>query len=150
MHVKIILRKNMETLGKMGEIKRVKMGYARNYLLPRGVAFLATPANLAWWKAVEQTHKKAQEKEEQKAHETVEKLKDVALSFTRPVSPEGQLFGSVGKADIAKSLKASGFSIDRGQIMLETPLKQVGDFEVELRLGPAIRTKIKVSVLARR
>jgi len=147
--MKVILKSDVEKLGRAGDIKQVAGGYARNFLIPRKLALEATPAALKWSEQGAERRHKQREKLAAQAQETAGKLAGVHLSFTRPVGEQGKLFGSVGKSDIAESLKASGFTLDKKTILLPAAIKDAGDHEVEVKLGSEISAKIKVSVVAR-
>ena len=147
--MKVILRSDVEKLGRSGDIKQVAAGYARNFLIPRGMAMEATPSAMAWFEKRAQRRLKVREKHVSQAQEAAAKLAGVQLSFTRQVGEQGKLFGSVGKSDIADSLKASGFTIDKKGIALAAAIKEVGEHEIEVKLAPEVSAKIKVSVVAR-
>lgn len=147
--MKVILRKDVDNLGHAGQVKEVKLGYARNMLIPRGLALEATPAVVAWFEKGEKRRAELREKSLAKAKDAAAKLADVKLSFSRPVGENGKLFGSVGKADIAKSLKASGHAVDKDAVVLPAAIKEAGDSEVEVRLATGVSAKVKVSVVAR-
>jgi large subunit ribosomal protein L9 len=146
--MKVILRKDVNHLGRTGDIKEVADGYARNYLLPKGLVEVATPGAVKNWELGAEQRKKRVEKEDETAKKQIEKMKDTVLSFTRAVGKTGQLFGSVGRNDIVKSMKASGFEISSQVVELEHPIKAVGESEVTLTLRPGISTKIKVRIVA--
>lgn len=147
--MKVILRSDVDNLGRAGDIKQVAAGYARNFLIPRGMAQPATPSAIKWFEKGAERRQKLRDKKVSQAQEASGKLAGVHLSFTRPVGEQGKLFGSVGKSDIAESLKASGFTIDKKDIILPAAIKEVGDREVEVKLAPEVVGKIKVSVVAR-
>lgn len=146
--MKVILQTDVSKLGSMGEVREVARGYARNYLIPKGLALEATSANLGFWKKVESRKRAQEEKRLESARQRAESLKEVSLSFSRAAGEQGKLFGSVGKADIAKSLKASGFEVEKAAIELPEPLKAVGDFQVEVRLHPKVSAAVKVTVVS--
>lgn len=148
--MKVILRKDIDTLGLSGQVKDVKPGYARNFLFPRGLALEATEAAIASFERGKEKRAKTREAALAKARELVKQLSGVSLSFARPAGGEqGKIFGSVGKADILKSLKASGHEVDKDAVRLEAAIRETGDHEVEVRLMPGASAKIKVSVVAR-
>ncbi len=121
--MEIILRQAVENLGKPGDVVKVKSGYARNYLLPHGLAYEATPGNL---KRIQQERDRLEAAENERrgaAQVIAEKLEQVSLTFSARVGEEGKLFGSVGAADIAQQLEAQGFHIEKRQIDLHDPIK---------------------------
>jgi len=147
--MKIILRKDVPNLGNAGTIIRVADGYGRNFLLPRGMAQIATPGAVKSWEAGEEWRKTRVAEGKTAAEETARKLSGMVLSYNRPVGEGEKLFGSVGKSDILKSLKASGLDIGKDSIRLPSAIKSVGDCEVEIVLKPGISSKIKVKITAR-
>ena len=147
--MKVILRSTIDNLGRPGDVKDVKIGYARNFLLPRKLAEPATEAALKYWEKGKDKRQQLVVSEVKAAKELSEKLAGVNLTFAVPASEEGKLFGSVGKADVLKSLKAAGFEVPKNSIRLETAIKTTGEHEVELRLQPEVTAKVKVTVSAR-
>lgn len=147
--MKVILRKDVDNLGHAGQVKEVKPGYARNMLIPRGLALEATDSTIAWFEKGEKRRAVLREKALGEARAKAEKLSDVKLSFSRPVGENGKLFGSVGKADIVKSLKAAGHEVVKEAVILPAAIKEAGDSEVEVRLAIGVSAKVKVSVVAR-
>lgn len=146
--MKVILKKSMRNLGKMGDVKQVRDGYARNYLLPRGIAEPATEGAIRAWKSAEEKRKKKMEQENKVLQQVADKISQVTLSFTRAVSPEGAMFGSVAKSDILKSLKAADVQIDKDMVSLPASIKAVGSFDVEIILSAEVSAKVKVNVTA--
>lgn len=149
MTMKVILRCDVESLGRAGEVKEVSQGFGRNFLVPKSFAVPATESALRWWEKGKEKRAKQAEVETAKAKELAAKIDGTGLSFSRPCGPEGKLFGSVGKTDIQKSLKTCGFAVEKQAIALESAIKKVGDHEVELRLLPDVTAKIKVTIVAR-
>ena len=147
--MKVILRSNVDKLGRAGDVKDVSDGFGRNFLLPNRLALPATPASLKSWEKAKEKRAKLNEGKLAVTKELAGKLSGVSLSFSRPAGAEGKLFGSVGKSDIVKSLKSCGYSVDKSVVALESSIKQTGDHEVELRLMPDVSAKIKVTVVAR-
>ena len=147
--MKVILTADVEKLGIAGAVKNVSDGYARNFLLPRKLAQKATPEAIKWVEKTQEKRKQLREQQVQKLRDQASKLDGTSLSFTRKVGDTGKLFGSVGKSDIVESLKASGFTVDKNDVVLPSAIKDVGDSEVEIRLHSEAVAKIKVSVLAR-
>jgi large subunit ribosomal protein L9 len=146
--VKVILRKNVATLGDTGEVVAVKNGYANNYLIPQGIAIRATEGTL---KALE-TEKKQQarkvELQRKAAREIAQKIEQLALKVYAKAGESGKLFGTVTSADIAEALKSQGFDIDRRKITLDAPVKTLGKFEADAKLFSDITVKVHFEVEA--
>ncbi|HEV8592673.1 MAG TPA: 50S ribosomal protein L9 [Pyrinomonadaceae bacterium] len=144
----ILLREDIDALGGRGEIVKVKAGYARNYLLPQGLATLATKGNV---KQIEQERsallKRAAE-ERSTAEAQKEQMSTIALAFERKSGEEGHLFGSVTSMDIADALQAKGYEIDRRRIALRDPIKETGAFTVKVRLHREVVLEVPVTVTA--
>jgi len=146
--MEVVLREDIENLGHMGDVVKVKDGYARNYLLPRGLVVLANNKNL---KALEHEQRMIGQRRERLTKEAQgisDKLAGVSLEFTAKVGEEGRLFGSVTTMDIEKALKEQGFEVERRRIVLDAPIKNVGDYEVPIRLRPEVMPSIKVKVMS--
>jgi len=145
--MEVILRQTIENLGNPGDVVTVKSGYARNYLLPRGFAYEATPGNLKRI-AQEKARLEAAEAERRQAAEGLaKKLDEVQLTFSARVGEEGKLFGSVTAADIQQQLEAQGFSIERRQIDLHDPIKTLGVFRVPVKLHADVKPELRVWVI---
>jgi large subunit ribosomal protein L9 len=146
--MEVILRQHVEHVGRRGDLVKVADGYARNYLLPRKMALLATPGNK---KVIEREKEKfdAQEAEEQKVAQAVaDRLSTVEVEIARKVGETDALFGSVTNADIAESLSARGFDIDRRKVQLHEPIKKLGEFTVPVKLHRDVTVTLKVKVVA--
>jgi large subunit ribosomal protein L9 len=145
-NTEVILRAEVDDLGHAGDLVEVAPGYARNYLLPRGLAYVATDANK---QRVAQEKKKYEAKLEQEraaAEALAARMEGLVLEFRAMAGEEDQLYGSVSIADIADRLEALGFEIERSQIKLDQPIKSLGEFEVPLRLHPHVVRPISVKV----
>jgi large subunit ribosomal protein L9 len=145
--MEVILRQAVENLGKPGEVVKVSNGYARNYLLPHGVAFAATPGNL---KRIQQERNRLEAAENERrgaAQGLAEKLEQVQLTFSARVGEEGKLFGSVTSADVAQQLEAQGFHIEKRQIDLHEPIKALGVYRIPIRLHADVKPEIRVWVI---
>jgi large subunit ribosomal protein L9 len=145
--MEVILRQAVENVGKPGEIVKVSNGFARNYLLPRGLAYEATAGNR---KRIEQEKARLESAENQRkseAEELAARLEPVQLTFSARVGEEDKLFGSVTSADIAHQLQAQGFQIEKRQIDLHEPIKSLGVFKVPVRLHAEVKPEIKVWVI---
>ena len=146
--MKVILKKDITNLGRSGEIKNVRDGYARNFLMPRGLVEVATEGALNAWKNSAAKRAKRVELEDSALKETAKRLGAITLSFSRPVSEDGVMFGSVAKSDLIKNLAAADIEINKDMIRLPASLKAVGTFEVEIVLKQDISATIKVAVSA--
>jgi large subunit ribosomal protein L9 len=145
--MEVILREHVDNLGKRGEIVKVADGYARNYLLPRKLALLATDGNR---KHVERERKimETREAEEKSGAEAIAaRLAAVEISIARRVGDTEQLYGSVTSADIVDFLKGKGFEIDRRKLILPEPIKAIGDYDVPLKLHREVTVPLKVKVV---
>ena len=143
----IVLRERIEKLGDRGEVVAVKPGYARNYLLPKRKAVLATPHNV---RQVEQEKAAAVRREAIEKNESemlAQQLAEVSLQFTRKAGEQEVLYGSVTSLDIAESLHEKGFEIDRRRIDLEEPLKSLGGHNVPIKLHREVTAVVSVEVL---
>lgn len=144
----ILLRDDIEALGGRGEIVKVKAGYARNYLLPQGLATLATKGNV---KQIEQERaallKRAAD-ERSTAEAQKEQMGTIALAFERKAGEGGTLFGSVTSMDIAEALKAKGYEIDRRSIKMRDAIKETGEYTVKVRLHREVMLEVPVTVTA--
>jgi large subunit ribosomal protein L9 len=143
----VILRENVKNLGRVGDVVKVSAGYARNFLLPNKKGIAAGEKNLA----VIEHHKKTLEKkratERAAAEEVAKKLKDYTVTISRKVGEQDKLFGSVSNADIAAALQAAGYSVERRDIVLETPIKSLGNFPVTVKFDQDVTATVKVWVV---
>jgi len=147
--MQIILLEKVVNLGNLGDVVKVKDGYARNFLIPQRKAKRATPAALAEFEARRADLEKAAAEKLAAAQAEAEKMNGVAVSVARKAGMDGRLFGSVGNADIADALKAAGFTIDKSAVrMPEGPLKTIGEFPLDIALHTDVIANITVSVVA--
>ena len=145
--LELMLREDVENLGRRGDIVHVKGGYGRNFLLPRKLAMAVTEGNK---KVVEQERAaavKRDAREQADAQQLGEMLSQITLSFARKAGESGALFGSVTSMDIAEALHKKGFEIDRRKVQLDEPLKQLGDFAVPVRLHKDVHVSVSVQVV---
>ena len=145
--MEVILRQAVESLGKPGDVVKVSNGYARNYLLPHGVAFEATPGNLKRIQQEKDRLEAAENERREAAQGLAAKLEQVQLTFSARVGDEGKLFGSVGSADIAQQLESQGFHIEKRQIDLHEPIKALGVYRIPIRLHADVKPEIRVWVI---
>lgn len=146
--MKLILKEKVANLGEPGDIVTVKDGYARNYLLPRGLAFEASPGNI---RRLEEEKAQAEErtrKEYLEAKRRAAKLEDLVLAFHARAGADGKLYGSVTAADVADRANEQGldFPLDRKQVVLAEPIKALGVFQVPVRLHPQVEVSLEVRV----
>lgn len=143
----VILQEDMPDLGKAGDVVSVREGYGRNYLLPRKKAVMADRKNLRQLEHHKRVVAAKQQKIRKRSEELAEKLKALSITIAREVGEEDKLFGSVTSKDIAAALRNEGFVIDRHDIQLEAPIKQIGIFDVGIRLHPEVTGVVKIWVV---
>jgi len=144
--IEVILREDIKTLGKAGEMVRVKPGYARNYLLPHGLAFEATEGNKKRIEAETRAKGIRNAAERTEAEKAAARLSAVSLTIAGKAGEEGKLFGSVTAQDVADALAREGHTVDRRRIELEHPIKSLGEHVVSVRLHPEVHAEVRVSV----
>ena len=144
--MELLLKEDVENLGARGDLVKVKPGYGRNYLLPRGLAIQATPGNKRQIELRRKTILKKEAAERDTATQQADLLKDVTLEFARKVGEHGILYGSVTSMDIAEALAAKGYEIDRRRVLLKDPIKEPGEFEAPIKLHREVTTNVKVVV----
>lgn len=144
----ILLREDIDTVGGRGEIVKVKAGYARNYLLPHGLATLATKGNLKQIEGERTALLKKAAVEKATAEAQREQMLSIALTFERKAGEQGTLFGSVTSMDIADALKAKGYEVDRRKIALKDAIKETGEYSVNVKLHREVTLAVPVTVTA--
>jgi large subunit ribosomal protein L9 len=144
--MQIILQEDVDKLGTRGQLVEVAEGYARNFLLPRKFAIEATPNNMKRLDKMRAAFAKKEATEKDAAQKLAELLAGVSLEFVRRTGENDHLFGSVTSGDIAESLEAKGYHIDKKKIVLAEPIKALGDFEVPVKLHREITATLKVRV----
>jgi large subunit ribosomal protein L9 len=146
--MRVVLRKNVEKIGKSGDVVSVKDGFARNFLLPKGFALIATKDNIGRVEEEKKKVEKYKEVEKGKAQELAGKLSGLSCTIAAEAQDEN-LYGSVTAAEIANALELEQIKVDKKDILLSEPIKKLGIFEVEIRLHPDVTTKIKVWVVGK-
>ncbi|HEY6838139.1 MAG TPA: 50S ribosomal protein L9 [Geobacteraceae bacterium] len=144
--MKVILKENIDTLGHIGDIVKVAPGYARNYLLPKGLAIEATTKNA---KALEHAKRQMEYKKNkvlEQARALAAKIEALVLNLAHQAGEEGKLFGAVTNMELAEKLLAQGFEIDRKKIVLAEPIKQLGEFSATVKIHPEVNATLKVVV----
>jgi len=144
--MKVILQENMENLGNIGDVVKVAPGYARNYLIPKGIAMLANEKNT---KALEHAKRQLEYKKNKMlelAKGIVAKIEGLVLNLVHSAGEEGKLFGSVTNMELAEQLKANGIEVDRKKIVLAEPIKHTGEYSVPVKIHPEVTATLKVIV----
>ena len=144
--MKVILQQDIDLLGQMGDIVKVKAGYGRNYLIPRGLAIIANEKNERQLKHFQAIAQAKAAKELASAKEFAAKLESIKISFVRNSSDENKMFGSVTTKDIAEALKNKDCAVARKDISLEEPIREFGSFEVSINLSRGVKAKVAVFV----
>ena len=134
--MEVLLREDMGKLGKRGEVVSVARGYARNYLMPRGLATKATEENKSQLKRQREAENRKKEQHVRELVELVEKIEASSCTVTAQASPEGHLFGSVGPEQIANAFKDEGFPVEPGMVKLDSHIKEVGVFTITVQITP--------------
>jgi large subunit ribosomal protein L9 len=144
--MEVILKEDVDKLGHRGDVVKVADGYGRNYLLPQRLAMEATAANKAVIEQMKASSVRKSAKEKGEAELLLEQVNAIELEFERKVGENDHIFGSVTSADVAHALAAKGFTIERRKISLSEPLKQLGEFEVPVKLHREVTARVKVIV----
>lgn len=145
--MKVILIQDIEKLGKAGDVKDVAAGYARNFLFPRKLARLATQKNLREVEKIKLANELKAKLDLEAVEKFVESIDGYELVIPSKIKDEGKLYGSISDSTIAKELKKQGFDVGKGQIKLNDPIKEVGDYEVLVSFDHGLEANIKVSVI---
>jgi len=146
--MEVILREDIRTLGKAGELVKVKPGYARNYLLPKGLAYEATEGNRKRIAAEAKAREARMAEERTAAQAVAAKLNDVSITLARKAGEESRLFGSITAQDIADALAAAGHQVDKRKIELEHPIKTLGFHRVPVRILQDVHAEVRLTVVA--
>ena len=146
--MKVILREHVANLGERGEIVNVARGYARNYLVPKGLAFEATPGNIRTIELQKRVWEAREVKLVEEAQAFAARLAEVELSIAKKAGESETLYGSVTNAEIAELLAAEGIEIDRRKIHLDEPIKSLGEFTIPVKVHPKVTAEIKLKVAA--
>ena len=144
----ISLLERVPRLGQMGDVVTVKDGFARNYLLPQGFAYEATPANLKRHEEEREHLVSRSMRDRERAEKSAEKLTGVSVTLKVKAGEEGRLFGSVTSSDIAEALAGQGIEVDRHIIRLDEPIKQLGVYKVPVKLHAEVQPEVSVWVIA--
>lgn len=147
-HLHVVLTEDLHNVGKSGELVKVRPGFARNYLIPRGLAVSATPDNVARIEHEKKVAESRAGKLRAEAEQLAGKLNELKIVITRPVGEGDKLYGSVTARDIEEALEQKGYAVDRRRIDTE-PLKALGTFQVPIRLGTGLNASVEVTVAAK-
>jgi large subunit ribosomal protein L9 len=145
--MEVILKEDVANLGKIGEVVRVRDGYARNYLLPRGLVLIANKRNIKTYEHQKKLVGDQKQKILRQAQAVGDQLAGVSLTIPMRTGEEGKLFGSVTNIQIEKALKAKGLNVDRRKIHLNEPIRTLGEFEIPIRLSGDVVVPLKLSVV---
>lgn len=145
--MRVILKQDIENLGKKGDTVDVASGYGRNYLIPKKLAIKITPSNMKMIEIERQALKKTLEKERSSFQELIEKLNQTTLSFRRKAGEKDIIFGSVSSSDIKDALHELGFEIEKKKILLEDPIKRLGNYTVPIKIFHEDRAEVKIEVI---
>jgi large subunit ribosomal protein L9 len=145
--MKVILKSDVERLGKSGDVVTVAAGYARNYLLPRGLALEATERGMEQIEIDRRRDEKARAHKEREAAELAAKLEELSLTISKQAGESDKLFGTVTAMEIAEALEKEGHTVDKRKVELEEPIKTLGIYTVPVKLHPEVTAKIKLWVV---
>jgi large subunit ribosomal protein L9 len=145
--MKVVLTKDVEGWGTIGDIIEVKKGFARNYLIPRGLALELTEENKRFIDNILAQKARKLQREKEKALELAKKLNGVEIEIERPIGVTGKMYGSVTISDIAEKLKEKDIEVDKKKIMLRSPIRNLGSYNIQVKLHPEVSATIKVHVV---
>jgi large subunit ribosomal protein L9 len=145
--MKVILKQDVENVGRKGDILNVAAGYGRNFLLPRKLALEVTPSNMKMIDLERKSLKKKVEQERLSYRDVIERLSQVSLSYARKAGEKDHIFGSVSAGDIKDALDKLGFEIDKKRIVLDEPLKRLGNYSVAVKVYHDDKAEIKVAIV---
>lgn len=146
--MKVVLLESIEGIGSVGQEAKVKDGYARNFLIPKGLALMASDSNIKAFKDKIQAKIRSEAKSKEHAQKFAQELESVVLKFSVKTGQEGKLFGSVTGSNIFDALKEKGFEVDKKKIVLPEPIRHIGTHQVAVRLYPGVTANLKVEVNA--
>jgi len=147
MDFQVILNEDVPNLGRTGDVVRVRAGYARNYLLPRRLAVEASRKNLRQFEHQKRIAMMRREEKNRQAEELKQRIEALSLTLSARAGEEGKLFGSVTNIDVERALSEHGFEVDRRKILLVEPIKQLGDFTIQIKLEHEVEAKLKLAVV---
>jgi large subunit ribosomal protein L9 len=145
--MKVILKQNIPSLGKTGDLIKVHDGYARNLLIPKGLAIEANEKNIKYFEHEKKNILKKAEKEQKTAQDQAARLADVTITIARKVGDQDKIFGSVTSRDIELALKEKGFNIDKKMIVHDEQIKSLGEFKVKVKIHSGVEAELKLNVV---
>jgi len=145
--MRVILREDVDKLGRRGEVVKVAPGYGRNFLVPKGLAYIYTPGNTKRVELERRFLHVKETREKQEAEDLGRRLAQTSTTIVRKVGENETLYGSVTNADVSEALEKEGFTIDKRKILLEEPLKTLGIYTVPVKLHPEVTAELKVWVV---
>ncbi len=145
--MEIILLTDIERLGKRGDVVKVRDGYARNYLIPKGKALRATDSNLKRWEAEKRLFEAKRDKKEREARAVKEKIDGLSLKTTLRIGEDGKTFGVITSSQISELLKGEGVEVDKKSIELDSPIKEPGVYTIKVKLYPDVSASFKLWVV---
>lgn len=145
--MKVILKEDISTLGKAGDLVEVARGYGRNFLIPHGKALEATPHHQKQLEEQKRIILKRKARDLEDAHKLAEQFGALTLQLSRKVVEEGKIYGSVSTKDLMEKLAEQNITLDRKKILLKDPIRTLGDFEIPIKLDPVVTATLKVSVV---
>jgi len=146
--MKVVLKKDIPNLGKAGQVKKVADGYARNYLIPKGLAAMATPGAIKQAEQVQAAEERSEQHRRHAAEESAATLAEHTFTFSARAGEGDRLYGSITSADIAEAIeKATGLEVDKRKVLLEQPLRELGEHEVSVKLHSDVVSQVKVVIV---
>jgi len=145
--VKVILLSNLDKLGLAGQTKEVKDGYARNYLIPRGLALVANKASLSKFQDLERMRLRTAEMQKQKFLKIKEEIEKISLTVTAEAKNDEELYGAVTESQIEKLLETEGIPLEKGSIVIDEPMRKLGVYDLKIPLCPEVTAKLRVWVV---
>lgn len=147
--IQVVLQETVETLGRAGDVVKVRPGYARNYLVPRGIAIFATDGNVKRIEHARQVALRLEEKRKQGAEGIAAAIAEITLRLEKPAGENGRLFGSVTSAEVADALQKKGYEVDKKKVVMpDEAVKEIGTYDIVLKLDAGVRAVLKLEVAA--
>jgi large subunit ribosomal protein L9 len=144
--MKVLLKENVPTLGMKGDLVTVADGYGRNYLIPKGLALEANPSNIKKFELEKRFIEVVQAKDKERAQTLAAQIESISLTISHRAGEEGKLYGSVTNMDIAKALTEQGVEVDRKKVLLDEPIKSLGEYSVGIKIHPEVTATVKIIV----